>query len=195
MSSKTHRYAPLRRGSSAAACCLLWWTAGCFPLPSASGAAPSAFPAGPTIAGSSGQQPGTPRVVAATYQVAPNLHRLDRLQPRPASLARALFGESPLGEPPFEGRCQPLPLGLQDVLDVPDGVPGPPLGRLGPFEAGVQGLPVSPLRLPGYLAGLNEGRWVDGGAVLADRGYACGFRAFLYVRITRWGTEPVAVNR
>ena len=95
----------------------------------------------------------------------------------------------------MDGACQPVPRGLLEVVDVPDGVPTTPVGRLGPFEMGVHGLPFSPFRLGEYLGQLRDGTLVEGGALLADRASVCGFRTFLYVRITPSGTTPVAVHR
>jgi hypothetical protein len=178
-----------RRLASAAACCLFWWTTGCSTLLTAPGPG-SVFTADPTPGQSLSRGPVKPPGTTATYQVAPTPGLGERLQARPSSLATELFRGSAL-----DGRCQPVPLGIQEVLDMPNGLPATPLGRLGPFEAGVQGIPFSPLLLPDYLATLDEGRLVEGGAILADRGFACGFHSVVYVRLPLSDSEPVAVNR
>ncbi len=96
--------------------------------------------------------------------------------------------------PGFDAGCQPVPLGLQQVLPVPNGAPAAPLGRWGPFEVGVQG-PAAQALEPGYLDGLQDGALLGRWAHFGDQGWACGFRSQLYLRLTSRGTTPVAVHR
>lgn len=130
--------------------------------------------------------------VRSIYQHAPTFDWTGRYQSLPYSITTGLFSG-----PAFDTGCQPIPIGLRQLLPVPNGAPAAPLERIGPFEIGVQG-PIARLFSPGYSGyfdRLRDGELFYGGGALADYSLMCGFRAVLYLRVSASGTTPIAVNR
>ena len=124
----------------------------------------------------------------STYQHAP-FDWAARSQARPYSIATGLFRS-----PAFDGGCQPIPIGLRQLIDVPNGAPAAPLQRIGPIEIGVQG-PAAHLLTPGYFDRLADGELFYSATALADLGLRCGFQSRLYVRVSMTESTPIAVHR
>ena len=126
--------------------------------------------------------------VRGTYRHAP-LDWAERSQARPYSIATGLFRS-----PAFDGGCHPIPIGLQQLMRIPNGATAATLERIGPIEIGVQG-PVAHLFEPGYFDRLRDGELFYAAPALADYGLKCGFQSNLYVRVSTTETTPIAVHR
>lgn len=136
------------------------------------------------------QQTRPDNAVTSRYQHAPTLDWQGSFRARPASLVTSLFQN-----PAFDGRCQPIPIGLQQLTQIVDGAPAEPIKRIGPFEIGVQG-PAALAFTPGYFDRVRyDSELLYSAAALADQGAACGFQSQLYVRLGLSKTAPLPIHR
>ena len=127
--------------------------------------------------------------VRSIYQYAPTFDWTAGSRSLPYSIVTGLFSG-----PAFDTGCQPIPIGLRQLLPVPNGAPPTPLERLGPFEIGVQG-PVAHLLTPGYVDRLRDGALFYSAGALADASLMCGFQSQLYVRVSTTRTTPIVRHR
>jgi len=128
-----------------------------------------------------------PPVVTSIYELAPRLNFFASLQPRPHSIVSSAFRG-----PAYGTGCQPVPIGLRQLLPVENGAPAAPFLHFGPLELGLQG-PVANLLDPSYLEDIAAGRTVFSVATMMDQGYGCGPSGWLYVRLGR--TDPLPIQR
>lgn len=130
-----------------------------------------------------------PGAVRARYRHTPERDGSERVQPAAYSMIAGAYDR-----PGLDADCQPVPIGLQELMHVPRGEPAHALFHPGPFELGVGG-PLAHLLEPAYPDGVADGLLWRTAPALAHRGPACDFSSHLYVRAGPGGTDPLPLHR
>lgn len=150
----------------------------------------SAPPAARSSEGS-GQDPPREGGTGATYQYGPTLDWRADYYGMPYSITRSLVESAN----PTSPLCVAVPLGLSEVLAVPNGAPSQPMLELGPVHFGLAGnvVPLGTVLTTNRMVAAE--RAFSSGARLADQGPECSHRLFFYMQIVGDSNGSVRVLR
>ena len=130
--------------------------------------------------------------ISSGYQHAPTLDFWTGLGSQPHSMSHSLF--QGLNPSPY-GSCLATPLGVSQILPIPNGAPSRTLHRVGPIEIGLAGN----LAGVGSILGTNATSFarqaLKTSAVLGSQGTTCGYSLFLFLTPAGSRNDPVSVLR